>query len=390
MLKKLIYTLIAVLMSVPVVYAISGNWHPDVNADTYCLQIPAFDDVWCFDSTGGVDYDPAATNHLNITTGNLKVGNGTPGVTQNGEDAYVEGTLEVDGAVTLDGALTTNSSLTIGASGSVDLNGVADSLIVDADADTTISAPTDDQIDIELKSVDHVVLKAVATADSAATTNIGEIAFTTPVDTTGTNTHQGLVIDAEIGNASGGTNTVNLLNVDAITGDAQVTLNAINIGALTGTAAAEKAIVVGSGWDTGVDISSSSILMPFEDVTAANVLTTAECGKTMMLNSATEFATTLPTPTAGCWFKFIIKAAPATDGSYTIVSSGGADVIVVEVNELETDTNDDGPWDDNADTVTFVQDISDEGDHLQCISDGTKWYCDGTVQNDGALTTATS
>jgi len=36
----------------------------------------------------------------------LKVGNGTPSVTLNGEDAYVEGTFEVDGAARLDGAVT--------------------------------------------------------------------------------------------------------------------------------------------------------------------------------------------------------------------------------------------------------------------------------------------
>lgn len=49
----------------------------------------------------------------------------------------------------------------------------------------------------------------------------------------------------------------------------------------------------------------------FEDVTATNVLTTAECGKTMSLNSTTEFVTTLPAPTAGCSFKFIVKSAPS-------------------------------------------------------------------------------
>lgn len=38
--------------------------------------------------------------------GNLKVGNGSPGVTLDGEDAYVEGTFEVDGAAQFDGAVT--------------------------------------------------------------------------------------------------------------------------------------------------------------------------------------------------------------------------------------------------------------------------------------------
>lgn len=38
--------------------------------------------------------------------------------------------------------------------GVVDLNGVADSLVLDADGDTSISAPTDDQIDIRLNGAD--------------------------------------------------------------------------------------------------------------------------------------------------------------------------------------------------------------------------------------------
>ena len=52
---------------------------------------------------------------LNIKTGSLKVGNGTPGTTLNGEDAYVEGTLEVDGAVTLDGTVAANGVVTFAA-----------------------------------------------------------------------------------------------------------------------------------------------------------------------------------------------------------------------------------------------------------------------------------
>lgn len=42
----------------------------------------------------------------------------------------------------------------------VDLDGLADGLILDADADTTISSPTDDQIDFEVGGSDVVVLTA--------------------------------------------------------------------------------------------------------------------------------------------------------------------------------------------------------------------------------------
>jgi cytoskeletal protein CcmA (bactofilin family) len=64
---------------------------------------------------GTIDMNPAAGGSVNILTGNLAVGNGTPGVTLNGEDAYIEGTFEVDGATQLDGALATNGLVTVGA-----------------------------------------------------------------------------------------------------------------------------------------------------------------------------------------------------------------------------------------------------------------------------------
>lgn len=54
-----------------------------------------------------------AGDGLNILVGNLKVGNGTPGIAQDGEDAYIEGTLEVDGAAQFDGNVALNGTNTI-------------------------------------------------------------------------------------------------------------------------------------------------------------------------------------------------------------------------------------------------------------------------------------
>lgn len=72
---------------------------------------------------GFITLTTVAGDGLNILTGNLKVGNGTPGVAQDGEDAYVEGTLEVDGSIQLDGALTAASTLAVTAA--TTLNGAA-------------------------------------------------------------------------------------------------------------------------------------------------------------------------------------------------------------------------------------------------------------------------
>lgn len=76
----------------------------------------------------------AATGRLDLLTGNLKVGNGTATLTQNGEDVYVEGTFEVDGQTQLDGGLDLNAS----------------TLTIDADADTTMVASVDDIITLTL------------------------------------------------------------------------------------------------------------------------------------------------------------------------------------------------------------------------------------------------
>ncbi len=53
-----------------------------------------------------------AADGLNMLTGNIKLGNGTPDVSQDGEDFYCEGTSEFDGAMRVDGALTLNSTTT--------------------------------------------------------------------------------------------------------------------------------------------------------------------------------------------------------------------------------------------------------------------------------------
>jgi hypothetical protein len=45
----------------------------------------------------------SADSRLNVLVGNLTVGDGSPGQTINGEDAYIEGLLEVDGRIHLDG-----------------------------------------------------------------------------------------------------------------------------------------------------------------------------------------------------------------------------------------------------------------------------------------------
>lgn len=130
---------------------------------------------------------------------------------------------------------------------------------------------------------------------------------------------------------------------------------------------------------------AADISANFEVVAATNVLTSAECGKTMTLAHATEFVSTLPAPTAGCKFKFIVGLAP-TGASYTVVTNSSANIITAGINELEVDTGDDGPYSATADTITFVDGVSVKGDFVDCVSDGTSWFCNGQANADGGIT----
>lgn len=113
------------------------------------------------------------------------------------------------------------------------------------------------------------------------------------------------------------------------------------------------------------------MIADYEDVTAANTLTYAECGKVMTLNAASEFATTLPTPVAGCSFKFIVQAAPVGT-AYTIVTSGSSNIIdgTTVVNGAVIGCVDE-------DTITFTASAAISGDWVELYSDGTNWFVTG-------------
>jgi len=168
------------------------------------------------------------------------------------------------------------------------------------------------------------------------------------------------------------------VGADDLNANFGVTSTAAELNILDGVTATATEI------NNAADISAN-----FEDVTATNTLTTAECGKTMTLNSATEFVSTLPAPTAGCYFKFVVKAAPAS-ASYTVVTDSSGNVIIGGINELEVDTNDDGPYDTNADTITFADGVAVVGDYVEMISDGTSWYINGQANADGGITLTTA
>lgn len=89
-----------------------------------------------------------AGDGVQVTTGNLRVGNGSNGQTLDGEDAYVEGLLEVDGMVYADGGI--NGTLTGTATGLAGTPNItvgtisagASGFSVDADGDVTAKSVT--------------------------------------------------------------------------------------------------------------------------------------------------------------------------------------------------------------------------------------------------------
>jgi len=101
----------------------------------------------------------------------------------NGEDATFDDltvTTQTTTTQTITTLTSTTGNITTVNATTVDLNGSATGLILDADADTSITAPTDDQIDIEVAGADDFRITAnTFTALSGSTIATNTIAETT-------------------------------------------------------------------------------------------------------------------------------------------------------------------------------------------------------------------
>jgi hypothetical protein len=132
------------------------------------------------------------------------------------------------------------------------------------------------------------------------------------------------------------------------------------------------------------------VLNGVKDLTAASTLTADDCGYTFFLNSATEFATTLPAPAAGLEFKFIVKAAPS-GADYTVVTASSANIIVGQVLSSDLNNASDADFETSGgDTVSFVSAAAVKGDWAQFISDGTNWYVTAGCSAQGGITITTA
>ena len=122
-----------------------------------------------------------------------------------------------------------------------------------------------------------------------------------------------------------------------------------------------------------------------EAVTTTNVITAAESGTRFVLNSATAFVSTLPTPAAGLEYWFYIGATEPTT-SHTVVTASSANIIVGNVVSPEDALGSVATVTD-ADTITFVANLAVHGDYVHVWSDGTNWYLDGMCKVQDGITT---
>jgi hypothetical protein len=126
-----------------------------------------------------------------------------------------------------------------------------------------------------------------------------------------------------------------------------------------------------------------------EVVTATNVIAATESGKTMFLNSATEFVSTLPAPAAGLNFRFIVTGAPS-GASYTIVTASSANIIKGHVLSSEDAGGSGDSETSGGDTITLVDGQAVAGDMVELFCDGTNWFasCKCKVVAGITITTA--
>lgn len=158
------------------------------------------------------------------------------------------------------------------------------------------------------------------------------------------------------------------------------------------TTGAAAAIAVDSAPSSNDGAVIRAILLPpraakenTQTLTAATTLTAADSGTTIFLNSATEFAVTLPALAAGLRFKFIVKAAPS-GASYTVTNASGTTIVgQITTNDFSGTTDSDFEA-SGAATITFVDAKAVKGDWVEVICDGTNWYATGACSVFDAIT----
>jgi len=250
-------------------------------------------------------------------------------------DALVCGDLTIDEAVgTLVFSSATSATISTSTAG---VGLVLDALDAAADSDMTyvsITGSTPIHTAATHSNVFFDITPTFAINTGATNSHLIDLTFATPAWATAVASNtRAIYIAPTIGNATLGTNAVNLIEVAAIAGDDLVTLNAIKIGALTGTGATEYALSIGAGWDRAVDLASPFVttstisaedLVSTDDADINDTLTVGdiiidEAVGTLVFSAGTSAA--ISTNTAGVGLALdALDAAAGSDMSYVTVS----------------------------------------------------------------------
>ena len=142
--------------------------------------------------------------------------------------------------------------------------------------------------------------------------------------------------------------------------------------------------VTGVATFAAVPVFNGGLVGSTEVVTATNVITAVESGKTFFLDAAAGFESTLPTAAAGLYFRFIVKTAPTSNG-YTITGSPADKIFGTVACSGAADTVN-GVTADATDNVILVHNQAKVGDLVEFYSDGTNWYVTGNVNTYAAIT----
>ena len=132
----------------------------------------------------------------------------------------------------------------------------------------------------------------------------------------------------------------------------------------------------------------TSLRVRTETLAAAKTLSAKDSGKIFMLNLAGGFTVTLPAVGAagnGWYAKFIVKTNPTT--AY-IIATPTADNDKI-LGNLNTSTGQTSAMDfetAGADQVNFVANQAKVGDYIHLMTDGVKWYVEGSGSVIASLT----
>ena len=130
-------------------------------------------------------------------------------------------------------------------------------------------------------------------------------------------------------------------------------------------------------------------LLPVLKISAAKSLDAIDdSGKVFIVaNAGSAYSITLPTTLeVGTQYKLIFEDSP----NAAVTIAAGSAIMFGKIGEAEVDTSDDAPGSSGSTGVSNVifGTTADEGDHLDIVCDGTKWYFNGMAAVDGAVTTS--